>query len=129
LWQDPAVGVAMANTTVTVENDAGVSGLAGRVSTALAGLGYQVGEPITGSHQAHTRLVDRTGGQGSSLSTQLSKDLGLAALDTADPPADDAAYRLILQLGADAADLKPTAPSDSQAPRSVTGVVKFGAWP
>jgi LCP family protein required for cell wall assembly len=129
LWQDPAVGVAMANNTITVENDAGVSGLAGRVSTALAGLGYQVGEPITGPRQAHTRLLDRTGGQVAPLAAQLSKDLGLAALDTADPPADDAANRLILQLGADAADLKPTAPPDSQAPRSITGVVKFGAWP
>jgi polyisoprenyl-teichoic acid--peptidoglycan teichoic acid transferase len=130
LWQDPAVGVAMAKTTITVENDSSVSGLAERVSTALLGMGYQVGDPVTGAYRAHTQVLDRTGGQSGPLVAQLSNDLGLnVPPDVADPPADAASSQLVLELGADAANLTVPVPNDGQAPRSVVGVVEFGVWP
>ncbi len=128
LWKQPAVGVGMATTTILVENDSGVAGLAGRVSAELIGLGYQVADPVTGTYRAHTQLLDRTGGQVKPLVVQLSKDLGLDALTVADPPADGS-NELVLQLGADAANLTVAVPMDDQAPSSTVGVVKFGVWP
>jgi LCP family protein required for cell wall assembly len=128
LWKDPAIGVAMAKTTITVENDSGVSGLAGRVSTALLGMGYQVADPVTGSYRAHSQVLDRTDGASKPLVAQLGKDLGLSAPDVANPPADGAS-QLVLELGADAANLVVPDPTDSQAPRSTIGVLKFGVWP
>ena len=77
LWKDPELGVAMANTEVVVENDAGVAGLAGQVSTQLDKLGYRVGTPTTGTVAAGSRLVDQAGGAGTALARGLEADLHL----------------------------------------------------
>ena len=139
VWENPAAGVAMAATNIVVENDSGAPGLAERVSEALSALGYQVDNPVTGSPRAQTEVLDGTGGQAGPEIEQLRKDLGLKTVAVATPvvngsgtvgsaaPATDAS-RLILQLGADAADLTLTVPDDSQAPSSTVGVVSFGAW-
>jgi len=128
LWQDPPVGVAMASTTIVVENDTGVPGVAGRVSDSLIKLGYQVGDPISGPRRDHSQLVDQSAGKATLLIKQLQGDLGLKSLVVSSAPPTDAGG-LVLELGADAADLSVSVPEDSQAPTSIVGVVKFGQWP
>ena len=128
LWTDPATATMMASTTIIVENDTGVAGVAGRVSDALAAMGYHVGDPITGSVQDHTDLVDHTGGQANAVIKQLTGDLGIGQLDVTNG-AQDGSGLLVLQLGTDEADLVVNAPRDQAAPYSTVGVVKFGVWP
>jgi len=128
LWDNPAVATAIASTTIIVENDTGVAGVAGQVSDELAALGYHVGDPITGTIQNHTDVVDHTGGQSGTVLKQLSNDLGLGPLDLTSAPSDTSGY-LVLQLGTDAVDLKLNTPVDKTAPYSTVGVIKFGVWP
>lgn len=130
LWKDPAAGVAMANTTIVVENDTGVTGLAGRVSDALLRLGYQVGDPVSGSPRAQSQVVDSTGGKAAPLVQAIGQNLGLANLaSVAATAADGPSNQIVLELGADAANLNPVVAADKQAPFSDVGVVKFGVWP
>jgi LCP family protein required for cell wall assembly len=132
LWANPAAGEAMGTTTIVVENDTNVNGLAGRVSAALAAMGYQVGTPISGPLNAQTRVVDETGGSAAQpLIHQVEADLGLPSLPVNPPPTagDPASPQIVLQLGQDEADLAPTVPSDPQAPFSTDGIIKFGIWP
>lgn len=132
LWNEPAAGVAMAATNVVVENDSGLPGLAGQVSEDLVNLGYDVGEPITGTERAQSRLVDRTNGQATLVAKQLQKDLGMDLSVMADPNVSDTAgsgpNELVLQLGSDAIGLKVTVTPDETAPYSTYGVQRFGAW-
>jgi hypothetical protein len=130
LWQDPATGVAMAGTTVIVENDTGVAGVAGKVSTALEKLGYQVGDPTTGPVQPRSQLVDRTAnGAGAVLGKSLQSDLGIS-FDVSAEPAVNGPSAVVLHLGSADADLAPSVPpSDQPAPFSVAGVEYFGDWP
>jgi LCP family protein required for cell wall assembly len=126
LWQDPAVGVALASTRVIIENDSGVGGLATRTGDDLARLGYRIGPPIAGVLRPRTQLVDRTGGSATPLVRQLSTDLGLGSLDvTAEATSPG---ELILQLGEDAVNVHVTVPDDPMAPSSVVGVEAFGTW-
>jgi len=130
LTNDPAAGVAMASTTILVENDTGVTGVAGQVSDALIKLGYQVGDPISGPYRAQTQLADRSGGKAGPLVDRLSKDLGLVGLSAVDAvPADGPTNVLVLELGADEVGLSVAVPTDKLAPTSAVGVVMFGVWP
>jgi LCP family protein required for cell wall assembly len=129
LWEDPAAGVAMASTTVVVENDSDVAGLAARVSAALARLGYIVGTPISGSALVRSQVEDRTGGKATVLIQRLTKDLGLGDLEVSDPAADSADGEVVVRLGADAAKLSLAPPRDPSAPYSTVGIEKFGIWP
>jgi len=133
LWSNPAAGVAMANTTVRVVNANGVGGLAGRVSASLLKLGYQVDDPITGPVQAQTRIVDRTGGKATPLIKALEHDLGLNAVpvvsEAPDPTSPFGTSGIVLELGSDQADLAVSVPTDTAAPYSTVGVIKFGVWP
>ena len=129
LWKDPAAGVAMASTTIVVENDTGVSGVAGRVSEALINMGYEVADPISGPVRDHSQLVDHSGGHSSALIRQLEKDVGVGDLTVTDSPSADGTSELVLQLGVDQANLTVSVPRDQAAPVSDVGVVKFGVWP
>jgi len=128
LWQDPAVGVATAATTVVVENDTGLPGVASRITDDLIRLGYNVGAPTSGTVRVQSRLLGQSGAATSLVAQQLEKDLGLAQLDVADPPESDS-NTLILQLGTDEANLTVSVPDDPSAPFSTVGVVAFGIWP
>lgn len=139
LWDDPPTGVAMASTTVVVENDSGSPGLGSRVSAALIGLGYNVADPTTGAPRERSQLLDRTGGKATSVIDQLRKDLVLKDLSVADPTAGSAGASdfvatsttgqdLVLELGADESNLTVSVPDDALAPSSNVGVVKFGVW-
>jgi len=129
LWTDPAAGVAMASTTIIVENDTGVAGVAGRVSDALIKLGYQVGEPTTGERREHSQLDDQTGGKAGPLAQRLEADLGIDGLDVVDPPPDGSNDKVVVHLGTDLANIRLTATADRSAPYSTVGVIKFGVWP
>lgn len=129
LWTNPAVGVTMASTTIVVENDTGVSGVAGKVSDALIRMGYDVADPISGPVRENSQLVDHTGGKSSALISQLEKDVGVGDLTVSDSPSADGTSELVLQLGADQANLAVSVPRDLAAPVSDVGVVKFGVWP
>jgi polyisoprenyl-teichoic acid--peptidoglycan teichoic acid transferase len=100
LWQDPELAAAMANTVVTVENDAGVTGLAGKVGNTLAGQGYRVGTPTTGSVSARSGLVDMTDGDGKVLQRGLEADLRIR-LEEAKAEKGAGPSRVILKLGSD----------------------------
>jgi LCP family protein required for cell wall assembly len=127
LWQDPGLGVAMANTQVVIENDTGVAGAGGRLGTALAKMGYRVGTPTTGPTQASSRLVDGTDGDGAPLLRQLQTDLGVQ-VSTAPAQGAAGAGKITLQLGSDDARLASLAvPADTAAPSSATGVIS-GGW-
>ncbi|MHB1006420.1 MAG: LCP family protein [Chloroflexota bacterium] len=122
LWQDPAAGVAMANTKVTVVNDTGVSGLAGHVSDVLRKMGYRVNSPETGQLTGVSRVVDRTGGKALALAQQLGRDLGVTVETVAGDPSPEG-DEVELHVGSDnlaLADLK--APDDVAAPVSAVGV-------
>ena len=133
LWNDPPAGLAMAATTVRVENDNGVDGLAGRVSSGLLRLGYQVDPPISGPAQKQTRIVDRTGGKAGALIKALEADLhlGNVAVVSQAPSHTDASGSsgVILQLGADEEKLVVAVPNQPPAPSSTVGIAKFGSWP
>ncbi|MGH2458556.1 MAG: LCP family protein [Chloroflexota bacterium] len=128
LWANPSVGVAMASTTIVVENDTGVSGVAGRVSDALIGMGYNVADPISGPVRDQTQIVDHTAGS-SALISQLEKDVGVGGATVSSSPSADGTSELVLQLGVDQANLTVSVPRDPAAPVSDVGVVKFGVWP
>jgi LCP family protein required for cell wall assembly len=128
LWEDPRAGIAMANTTIVVQNDTNVPGLATRTSDALAMLGYQVGTPISGPVLAHSRLDDRTDGNADPLIQQLKTDLGIDGLDVS-TSSGDTSDALLLEIGEDEAHLTLSVPRDTSAPSSAVGVVKFGVWP
>jgi LCP family protein required for cell wall assembly len=127
VWSDPATGVEMAATTVIVENDSGVPGLAGRVSDDLMRLGYNVGTPMTGPVRARSRLVDKSAGAATLVAEQLGKDLGIDLSEVSDDAASTS-NELVLQLGSDDADLSLTVAPDDSAPFSIFGVDKFGTW-
>ncbi|MGH2459847.1 MAG: LCP family protein, partial [Chloroflexota bacterium] len=138
LWNNPAAGVAMASTTVIVENDSGSAGLATRVSTGLVALGYQV-DVRDGSLRETTDIVDHTGGHAGPLIAQLEQDLQLRDTNVVSPAdgtaagavglaAPDQSSNLVIQLGADEANLSVSVPPDTTAPSSTVGILKFGAW-
>jgi hypothetical protein len=129
LWSDPAAGVAMPSTVIRVANDSGRPDLENRVTAALAGMGYNVGQPVSGARQPQTRLVDRTDGHASDIIRQVGHDLGLGDLAVAKAPATDGDGNVVeLDLGADAANLSVSIPADNSAPASVVGVQRFGMW-
>jgi len=126
LWQNPGLGVAMANTEIVVENDTGVAGVAGRLSDALSRLGYRVGTPITGTGSAGSKVVDRTGGESKELIAQLASDLGLH-LDEVVP--EKGSGGIILAIGSDDVGVADLAvPADPSAPSSAVGIVRAGSW-
>jgi hypothetical protein len=128
LAQDPATGVAIANTRIVVVNHSGVAGLATRLSTALAMLGYSVGTPATGEERADSRLVDRTSGRAALVARQLEKDLGIRFQEAVEGPGT-ATNDLVLELGADDAGLADLlVPADEGAPASAVGIESFGGW-
>ena len=128
MWQNPALGVAMANTEIVVENDTGVAGTAGRLGTALAKLGYRIGIPTTGTTRTSSQIVDGTGGNGEAIVRQLQADLKVQLPETqADGSAADG--KITIQLGSDDADLADlSVPADPSAPSSATGVLESGGW-
>ncbi len=128
LWADPAVGTALAATTIVVQNDSGVAGLAARVGDYLSSLGYQVGDPTTGPILENSQILVGAAEASSPLVHQLAANLGLADLTT-EQTSNAAAKTLVLELGQDAASLQPTVSPDDSAPTSVDGVVQFGMWP
>lgn len=130
LWNDPATGVAAADTPVTVVNATGVSGLAGRLGESLARLGYHVTAPASGPLRPTSRLIDRTGAGGvGALTRALEKDLGAEVVGAFEPPASSGAKGLVLELGVDGTKLAELAvPRDAAAPSSSIGVKEFGAW-
>ena len=128
LWQDPALGVAMANTEIIVENDTGVPGAGGRLGTALAKLGYRIGTPTTGTARTGSRVVDGTGGDGQAIVRQLQADLKVQLLEAqSEGPA--ATGKITIQLGSDDVSLAGlSVPADPAAPSSAVGVVQAGGW-
>lgn len=128
LWQDPAAGVAMADTDIVVVNNTGTSGLAGRLTTALAQLGYRVGEPQNGTKTSESRVVDRTGGKGELLVEQLERDLGITFREISEGPAANPP-ELIIELGAsDAGVADLVVPVDAAAASGSVGVRNFSGW-
>jgi LCP family protein required for cell wall assembly len=129
IWADPATGVAIAQTHLVVENDTGVAGAASRASAILAGLGYQVDPPVSGTVRTASRLLDPSGQQlALPLVPGLKKDLGLRSLDLVDDTVDSTAP-FVLQLGSDDLNAIPTVvPSDGSSPTSAVGIEKFGVW-
>src|SRR5581483_1086982 len=129
LWNDPAAGVAVSQTPITVVNSTGVGGMAGRLGENLARLGYLVAPPATGSLHPETRLVDRTGGQATALARALEKDLGATFADASEPIAADGAPALLLELGSEDLRLADVTPEpDPSAPSSAFGIKAFGDW-
>ena len=128
LWNDPAAGVAMANTEIVIENDTGVPGTAGRLGTALAKLGYNIGTPTTGTARINSDILDGTGGDGDALARQLQADLKVQLpVAQTDESADSG--KIVIQLGSDnlaLADL--SVPADQAAPSSAAGVVQSNGW-
>ncbi|TAK35399.1 MAG: hypothetical protein EPO21_05995 [Chloroflexota bacterium] len=128
LWEDPASGVAMAETKVVVVNNTGEPSLAARLSTALAKLGYRVGIPVPGQPRAESRLIDRTGGKASALAAQLEKDLGVQFQQVTEAPVGKAA-EVVLELGMNDKSLADlVVPADGDAPYSTVGVENFAGW-
>lgn len=128
LWQDPATGVAMADTGIVIVNDTGKPGVGGRLSAALSKLGYRVTGLQTGPERAESRLVDRTGGSAKLVAAQLARDLGVSFLAVEDAAAGDR-NALVLELGANdayLADLQVA--TDDTAPSSTLGIRAFGEW-
>lgn len=122
LWEDPATGVAMADTRIVVVNDTGQSGAASRLSEALVKLGYRVGTPEQGGGHDKSRLVDRTGGRAKPVAAQLQKDLGVHLEETSET-SEANSNELVLDLGANdkgLADL--TVPADNAAASSLMGI-------
>lgn len=128
LWQDPATGVAIANTDLVVQNDTGIPGLAGNLSDQLMQLGYNVGPPVTGPVLDKTQFVDRTGGKAAPVAKQLEKDLGIDVQMQSGQSSAGAPDELVLELGKDQINLKLNVPPDESAPSSTYGVQDFGAW-
>jgi LCP family protein required for cell wall assembly len=128
LWDNPKAGVAMASTTITIEDDGAPSSDVTRLRTNLVRLGYQVGPTVDGASRDESRLVDQTGtGAASALVGQLSDDLQGGPLTvTSDPVSGSPA--LVFQLGADSGRFGVSTPIDEAAPLSVVGVDKVGAW-
>jgi hypothetical protein len=127
LWVDPAAGVAMANTTIVVENATGTPGVATRVSETLSKLGYRVGDPVSGSAQPHTDVLDHTNGKSDRLIRQLAGDLKLSNLAVNGDAADTGDY-LVLELGTDESGFAMSVSPDRFAPFSLFGVLRFGVW-
>lgn len=128
LWQDPATGVALAGTRITVVNNTAQPGVAEQLSETLARLGYRVTEPLTGSPQADSRLVDRSGGKAALVVEQLRKDLGTDFQQVSEP-AQSIDNELVLELGWNdvrLADLVVT--EDEAAPSSAVGIQGAGVW-
>lgn len=129
LWKDPPVGVAMASTSVLVENDSGVPGAGARLSAQLMRLGYQVKDPVAGATRTDSRLIDRTAGGASPLDQQLEADLGKTLGVVVDPPVAGADNQIVLQLGVNDADQAlATQVPELRAPYSTAGVTNFGSW-
>ncbi|HUX85946.1 MAG TPA: LCP family protein [Chloroflexota bacterium] len=128
-WNEPATAAEMANETIVVENDTGVPGMAGSLTTFLADLGYNVGSPTTGTLRPESDVLDQTGGQANLLLAQLNDDLKKTLVVTADTSAPSI-NQLTLQLGANDLDLVQQLPPpvDLGAPSSAVGVEKFGVW-
>jgi LCP family protein required for cell wall assembly len=124
LWDDPEAGVAAGQTPLTVVNASGTSGLGGRVSMALARLGYMVRAPASAPTRRETRLLDGTSGKADALVRQLSKDLR-AELTTATGAELEG---LVLELGSAEIDLPDPTTSGEAAPYSIAGITKFGVW-
>jgi hypothetical protein len=128
-WQDPAGGVAMAQTQIIVENDTGVPGAATRAATVLEALGYRVGTPTSGVTRQQSGLIDRSSSHaGPTLAHEIASDLHLREIDVTTGTIGDI-DEVVLQLGSNdesAGDL--TMPADRSAPRSVVGIEKFGIW-
>jgi len=128
-WNEPATAAEMANDQIVVENDTGVAGVAGDLTTLLADMGYNVGSPTTGTLRTESDVVDQTGGQANLLLTQLNDDLKktlVVATDTSAAPTG----QLTIQLGSDDVSLVQQfqPPADLGAPSSAVGVEKFGIW-
>lgn len=129
LWKDPKLGVAMAGTTIIVENDTGTPGVAGDLSNELIRLGYLVGPPTIGSQRTTSRVLDQTGGKADVVVSALDHDLGLT-LPVKSASASSSDNTLVVQLGSDDVDLvsQLQIPVDQSAPISTAGVSKFGVW-
>ncbi len=126
LWETPGLGAAMVSTEIVVENSTGVAGEADRLSDALARMGYRVGIPTTGPASSSSRVVDRTGGEGDALISQLETDL---RIHWSRVTPEKGQGGITLQIGSHDADLANLAvPTDTSAPSSATGVVRAGSW-
>jgi LCP family protein required for cell wall assembly len=127
LWNDPEAGVAMASTTIVVEDAGAPAGEVNRVRTNLMRLGYQVGPTVEGTARQDSRLVDRAGGTLSALINQLTDDLQGGSLAVANE-SGSGSDELVLQLGVDSGRFGVSTPLDQSAPLSIVGVDKFGIW-
>ena len=101
MWQDPALGVATANTEIIVENDTGVAGAGGRLGAALAKLDICIGIPTTGTARTSSRIVDGTGGDGQAIVGQLQSDLKVQMPETEGAGSAAATGKITIQLGSD----------------------------
>lgn len=128
LWSDPATGVAMASTPITIENDSQVSGVATRIGNQLSDLGYVVASSTTGQERSSSRIVVSSGA-GVLVAKQLATDLGVNLPIVQKTTSSNATNTAIIQIGTDEADLSVDVPAASSAPLSVVGVEQFGVWP
>lgn len=128
LWQDPATGVAMAGTRISVVNCTAQPGVAEKVTGTLRQLGYIVGPPTTGTPKAESQLIDQSNGNASLVIDQLETDLG-ATFPQASEASGSQTGGLVLEIGWNdvrLADL--TVPVDQSAPSSAYGIQGSGAW-
>lgn len=128
LWNSPATGAAIGNTQIVVENDTGVPGVAGQLTTVLASEGYDVAAPTTGAERPTTEILDRSAKGQPLVVDQLKKDLGFANITVSTEPQDSGDY-IVVQLGREDVGINGLQPLVSTDPvSSSVGILTFGQW-
>jgi len=125
LWDDPAVGVAMAQTPIAVVNRTGTSGIGTQTANFLADHGYLIASVTSDTAVDQSQLIAQIDESNGALARRLGQDLKLPNLATTADNATSGQFTLV--LGADALDLSLPATQDI-APRSAFGILKFGGW-
>lgn len=125
LWDDPAAGIAMGKTPITVVNRSGSSGLATRTANFLENHGYLIASVTSDTTVDQSQLIAEIDDSNSALARRLAQDLNLPNLPTTGDNATSGQFTL--ELGADAADLALPI-TRNNAPSSAFGILKFGVW-
>ena len=128
LWENPAQGIAMAESEIIVINRTGQVGVGGQVTALLTKLGYRTKLPDSGTTSAETRLLSRPGGFSASLATRLASDLHLRSLPIVENM-ELAKGEIRLELGSEELRIvRISDPADANAPSSSTGLVRYSGW-
>lgn|GEM_PF-410799 len=125
LWEDPAAGVAMAQTPIDLVNESGNPNLGEAVSSFLIAHGYLVGNISSATPTDQSQLVAQVDDSNRPLVQRLAQDLKLPNLATTSDNATSGRFTLV--LGGDAANLTFPRVSDN-APTSTVGILGYGSW-